>query len=85
MKDTTDSTPAANVGGLFVVDRRRMTVRQAMDSVGYQRFMDAIFAGKPIVPKVWTDEPCPHHSRMMPNRHCRHCDGTERILEPADG
>jgi hypothetical protein len=35
-------------------------------------------------PKVWRDLPCPHHSRMMPNRHCRHCDGTERILEPAE-
>jgi hypothetical protein len=35
------------------------------------------------LPKVWTDGPCPHHSRMMPNRHCRRCDGTERILEPA--
>ena len=38
---------------------------------------------EPKPPKVWRDLPCPHHSRMMPNRHCRHCDGTERILEPA--
>jgi hypothetical protein len=34
-------------------------------------------------PKVWRDEPCPHHSRMMPNIRCRACGGTGRLLEPA--
>jgi len=37
-----------------------------------------------VEPRVWRDQPCPHHSRMMPNRHCRACDGTGRILEPAE-
>ena len=77
-QSTTDPDTAASIDAAAV-----RVLRELMGSVGWHRYIDAAVAGVPITPKVWTDEPCPHHSRMMPNRHCRHCDGTGRIVEPA--
>jgi len=77
---TTDPDTAASIDAAAVRVSGRYAALAAQIAARLERGLEPKHCARV---KVWLDEPCPHHSRMMPNRHCRRCDGTGRILEPA--
>jgi hypothetical protein len=96
MKDTTDSTPAANAGGLFVGSAAQWAETERTLRVGTVRDVARAFQATNAPPKVWRDEACgcpqsaldpdgpPNGAHPMWEPACARCNNTGRILEPAE-